>query len=147
MSLHLHEPLPSLAGATEWINGEPNLDDVQGKPLLVYFWAMSCHICQQNLPKLEVWRETYVPKGLSMVAIHCPRMKTDTDVEKVKAEVEAHGIVEPCGIDNLHKVKKAFDNDLWPAYFLFDENGELKRRAAGNAGISMLDPVLEKMFE
>jgi thiol-disulfide isomerase/thioredoxin len=146
MSLHLHESLPSLEGVTEWINGQPDLDEAQGKPLLVYFWAMSCHICQRNLPKLQIWRETYVPKGLRMVAIHCPRMKTDTDVEKVRAEIVVHDIVEPCGIDNLHKVKKAFDNDLWPAYFLFDENGELKRRAAGNAGISMLEPVLEKMF-
>ena len=55
--------------------------------------------------------------------------------------------MEPCGVDNLHKVKKAFDNDLWPAYFIFDEEGNLKRRAAGNAGISMLEPILEKMFE
>ncbi len=147
MSLHLHEPLPPMAGATAWINGEPNLEEVQGKPLLVYFWAMSCHICQQNLPKLEAWRDKYVPKGLGMVAIHCPRMKTDTDVEKVKAEVDTHDIKEPCGIDNMHKIKKAFDNDLWPAYFLFDEKGELKRRAAGNAGLSMLEPVLEKMFD
>jgi thiol-disulfide isomerase/thioredoxin len=147
MSLHLHESLPSLEGVTEWINGQPDLDEAQGKPLLVYFWAMSCHICQRNLPKLQTWRETYVPKGLRMIAIHCPRMKTDTDVEKVRAEIDAHGIVEPCGLDNLHKVKKVFDNEIWPAYFLFDEKGELKRRAAGNAGLSMLEPVLEKMFD
>jgi len=147
MSLHLHESLTSLEGVTEWINGQPDLDEAQGKPLLVYFWAMSCHICQRNLPKLQTWRETYVPKGLRMIAIHCPRMKTDTDVEKVRAEIDAHGIVEPCGLDNLHKVKKVFDNEIWPAYFLFDEKGELKRRAAGNAGLSMLEPVLEKMFD
>lgn len=147
MPLHLHTSLPSLEGVTEWINGEPDDADLKGNPLLVYFWAMSCHICQRNLPNLQSWRETYVPKGFKMIAIHCPRMKTDTAVDKVRDEVEAHGIVEPCGIDNQHKIKKAFENDLWPAYFLFDDKGELKRRAAGNAGLSMLEPVLMQMFE
>ena len=74
-------------------------------------------------------------------------MKSDTDIEKVKAAVEDYGIVEPCGVDNLHKVKKAFDNDLWPAYFLFDPEGNLKRRAAGKAGLSMLEPVIETMLD
>jgi thiol-disulfide isomerase/thioredoxin len=147
MPLHLHTLLPPLDGVTEWVNERPDFDSDENSPLLVYFWAMSCHICQHNLPKLQSWRETYVPEGLRMIAIHCPRMKTDTNVEKVKTEIVKHGIVEPCGIDNKHKVRKAFDNDLWPAYFLFDEKGELKRRAAGNTGLSLLEPVLEKMFE
>ncbi len=99
------------------------------------------------MPKLQAWREEFGPKGLNMIAIHCPRMKSDTDVEKVKEALKEYGIVEPCGVDNKHLAKKAFDNDLWPAYFIFDSEGLLKRRAAGNAGLSMLEPILEKMFE
>ena len=147
MPMRLRTPLPSLDGVTEWLNSEPDMEDVKGSPLLIYFWAVSCHICHENMPKLKDWRKKFVPKGLKMIAIHCPRMKSDTDVEKVKEALAEYGIVEPCGVDNLHKVKKAFDNDLWPAYFIFDEEGNLKRRAAGNAGIAMLEPILEKMFE
>jgi len=147
MPMRLRTPLPSLEGMTEWVHGEPDLTAADGEPLLVYFWAMSCHICHENMPKLQAWRETYVPKGLKMVAIHSPRMKTDTDIDKVKMAIDDCGIVEPCGIDNMHTVKKAFDNDLWPAYFIFDGEGNLKRRAAGNAGLAMLEPILEKMFD
>ena len=147
MPMRLKTPLPSLEGTTEWLIGDPDMDAVQGQPLLVYFWAVSCHICHDNMPKLQTWRETYVPKGLKMIAIHCPRMKTDTDIDKVKSAIEEYGIVEPCGVDNMHKVKKAFDNELWPSYFIFDAEGQLKRRAAGNAGLSMLEPILEKMFD
>jgi thiol-disulfide isomerase/thioredoxin len=147
MPMRLKTPLPSLDGVTEWIQGEPDLEAAQGKPLLIYFWAMSCHICHENMPKLQAWRDNYVPKGLQMISIHCPRMKEDTNIEKVKSAIEECGIVEPCGIDNMHKVKKAFDNDLWPAYFIFDGKGNLKRRAAGKAGLAMLGPVLDKMFD
>jgi thiol-disulfide isomerase/thioredoxin len=135
--------MPSLEGITEWLNDEPDMDALQGEPVLVYFWAMSCHICHENMPKLKVWREKYLPKGLKMIAIHCPRMKSDTDVENIKSAVEEYGIIEPCGIDNKHKVKKAFDNELWPAYFIFDGEGNLLRRAAGAAGLGMLEPILE----
>jgi thiol-disulfide isomerase/thioredoxin len=145
--MRLKTPMPPLDGVTEWLNEEPDLEALKGKPLLVYFWAVSCHICHENMPKIQAWREKFVPKGLNMIAIHCPRMQSDTDVEKVKAALKEYGIVEPCGVDNKHRVKKAFDNDLWPAYFIFDSEGKLKRRAAGNAGLPMLEPILEKMFE
>jgi thiol-disulfide isomerase/thioredoxin len=147
MPMRLKTPMPELDGVTEWLNAEPDLEALKGKPLLVYFWAVSCHICHENMPKIQAWREKFSPLGLNMIAIHSPRMQSDTDVEKVKEALKEYGIVEPCGIDNKHLVKKAFDNDLWPAYFIFDSEGLLKRRAAGNAGLSMLEPILEKMFE
>jgi thiol-disulfide isomerase/thioredoxin len=139
--------MPSLEGATQWINGTPNIESTPSKPTLIYFWAVSCHVCHQNMPKLESWRNQYGPQGLQMIAIHCPRMKTDVDVEKVKAAVENYGITEPCGIDNRHHIKKAFENEFWPAYFLFDRDKSLKCRAAGNKGLSMLTPTLEEMFD
>jgi thiol-disulfide isomerase/thioredoxin len=146
MPMRLKTPCPPLKGVTEWINEEPDMEALEGKPLLVYFWAVSCHICHDNMPRLQAWREEYLPKGLEMIAIHCPRMKSDTDLAKVQAAIKEYGIEEACGVDNLHKVKKSFDNELWPAYFIFDEEHKLKRRAAGNAGLSMLEPILEKMF-
>ncbi len=146
MPMRLHTPVPSLEGVTQWLNDKPDLEEAEGQPLLVYFWAMSCHICHANMPKLEAWREAYVPRGLKMISIHCPRMKTDADVKKVKFACEEYGIEEPCGIDNMHKAKKAFDNELWPAYFLFDRAGNLKCRAAGKAGLAMLEPKLENML-
>ena len=146
MPMHLHASLPPLEGITEWLNGEPAFDSAPGKPLLVHFWAVSCHICHENMPKLQVWRDKFGPKGLKMIAIHCPRMKTDTDISRVRAACEAYGIVEPCGIDNMHKAKKAFENEIWPAYFLFDKEKLLKRRAAGKTGLSMLEPVIEQLL-
>ncbi len=147
MPLRLHTKLPSLEGITQWLNGGPNFEESQGKPVLVYFWAVSCHVCHNNMPTLQTIRQEYIPKGLKMIAIHCPRMKTDTDLEKVEAAVEKYGITEPCGIDIMHKAKKSFENEFWPAYYLFDRYGFLKRRSAGNAGLSMVKPLIEKMFE
>lgn len=147
MSLKLRTPLPSLEGITEWINGEPDLENARNHPVMVYFWAMSCQVCHENMPELQNWRKKYVPKGLRMISIHCPRMKTDTDIEKVKSDIVRSKIVEPCGIDNRHKVKKAFENEVWPAYYLFDTNWQLKRRVAGRVGLALLEEPLKKLLE
>jgi len=136
-----------LEGITEWINGEPALDQTQNNPILIYFWAMSCHHCHLSMPKVRSFHNQFTPKGLKMIAIHCPRMKTDTDIQKVKTAVIEYGMIEPCGIDNLHKVKQAFDNQIWPAYFLFDKDATLKMRAAGQSGLSMLEPVIKKLLD
>lgn len=147
MPLSLHTPLPSLDGATKWINGKPDQEAIKGQPLLVHFWAISCHICHTNMPRLKDWRIKFAPLGLKMISIHCPRMKTDTDLEKIRTACESYGILEPCGIDNLHKIKKVFENQVWPAYFLFDKQGKLIRRAAGRTGLAMLEPILDKLCE
>ncbi len=146
MSMPLKSPLPSFEGITAWLNGEPDLESIMEEPILIYFWAISCPVCHANMPKLTTWRETYVPKGLNMIGIHCPRMKTDVDIEQVKAAIAKFGIVESCGIDNMHWVRQAFDNEYWPTYYLFDREGHLKRRAAGKNGPVMLEPTLNEMF-
>ena len=147
MPMRLNEPLPSLEGITGWINGEPDLDELKDGPTLVYFWAVSCNICHQNLPKLQEFREKYVPQGLNMISIHCPRAKSDIDVEKVKDSVKYYAITEACGIDNRHKARKAFENDLWPSYYLFNREGLLKRRAAGTTGLSLIGPMIAQMLK
>ena len=146
MPMPLHTHIPSLDGITQWINNEPEMSELEGSPLLIYFWANSCHVCHANMPKLQAWRDKFVPKGLKMIAIHCPRMQSDTDVEKVSAAVTDYGIIEPCGIDNQHKAKQAFENEIWPAFFLFDKEGNLARRAAGLSGLPMLETTLEGML-
>ena len=74
-------------------------------------------------------------------------MKSDDNLDRIKTAVETFEIKEPCGIDRMHKVKRAFKNEVWPAYFLFNREGKLKRRAGGKAGLIMIEAIFEKMFD
>lgn len=150
MPMKLGEQIPSFEGATEWLNElQETADDyVSGSPTLVYFWATSCGICKENMPKLQELKAKFKDKGLRTVAIHMPRYEADTDLEKVKATVAEHSIDDVCAIDNKHKLKDAFLNEQgWvPVYYLFDAEGKLKSRAAGEFGIGVVTGALEKMF-
>jgi thiol-disulfide isomerase/thioredoxin len=147
MPLRLGSPMPELSGATEWLNGEPAQDDLRGSPVLVHFWAVSCHICHDNMPTIRKWRDEYGPRGLKLIGIHMPRQEEDMDVAKVRDDVQAMDVTEPCAIDNTHAMADAFQNKFMPAYFLFDREGNLKSRTAGDAGLAMLESALARQFE
>jgi len=147
MPLRLDTPLPDLTGATEWVNGEPDFAAFAGNPVLVHFWAVSCHICHENMPTIGKWRDMYSPTGLQVIAIHTPRQPSDSDVERVRQDIDTLEITEPCGIDNTHAVTDAFQNTYVPAYFLFDREGKLRGRSGGNAGLGLLEQSLKRQFE
>ena len=150
MPMRIGDQRPSFEGATEWLNElQETADDyVNGSPTLVCFWATSCGICKENMPKLQDLKAKYKDQGLKTVAIHMPRYEADTDLEKVKSTIAEHCIDDVCAIDNLHKLRDAFLNEQgWvPVYYLFDADGKLKTRAAGEFGIGVLQTALEKMF-
>ncbi len=150
MPMKIGDIIPKFAGATEWLNElQETADDyVSGQPTLVHFWATSCGICKTNMPKLQELQAKYQDRGLRTVAIHFPRYEADTNIEKVKADIAAHNITDVCAVDNEHKLKVAFLNEQgWvPVYYLFDADGKLKTRAAGEFGIGVLTGALEKMF-
>lgn len=150
MPMRIGDACPSFDGATEWLNElQDKADDyVNGRPTLVYFWATSCGICKDNMPKLQELKAKYKDHGLRSVAIHMPRYEADTDIEGVKKAIAEHCIDDICAIDNEHKLKDAFLNEQgWvPVYYLFDAEGKLKSRAAGEFGIGVLQTALDKMF-
>jgi len=146
MPLKSGTPLPTLDGVTEWINGEGVAADLIGKPSIVYFWAMSCHICEENMPILEKWRKKYEGK-VNFLAFHRPRQESDMNVDAVKKSVIEHKIVEPVGIDNTHEVGDRFETgQYWPYYFLFDAEGKMKSRAAGDVGLAQIEKALERLL-
>jgi thiol-disulfide isomerase/thioredoxin len=146
MAMRTGTPLPELSGATEWINGEINRQDLIGSPTLIHIWAVSCPICHENMPKVVEWREEYRDRGLKVVAIHMPRQQEDTDLEAVRGDAAALGISEPCAIDSEHTIGERFENTLWPAYFVFDAEGNLRGRAAGYAGLKMIETPLKRVL-
>lgn len=138
--------MPELSGATEWINGEVHREDLIGRPTLIHIFARSCPICHDNMPTLANWRDQYADKGLNVVAIHMPREEADTRMDAVREDIAALGIKEPCAVDNLHTIGERFENNLWPAYFVFDTEGLLRGRAAGYAGLKMIEQSLKSVL-
>jgi thiol-disulfide isomerase/thioredoxin len=142
--------MPSLEGATEWFNATGAAAEAQAKghPTLVHFWSVSCGTCKENLPRVSEWRDQKAGEGLRVIAVHMPRYEADTDAEAVREAVATYNITEPCAVDNGHKLRDAFLNEQGyvPAYYLFDAGGRLRGFAAGEFGLKVIGPALERVL-
>ncbi len=150
MQMRIGDAMPALDGATTWFNGsqEETQEQIKGKPTLVHFWAVSCGICKDKMQQLHELTRKFEPLGPNTISVHMPRYEADTDLDSVDQAIRDHHIVEPTAVDSLHKLKDAFLNEQgWvPVYYLFDAEGKLKTRAAGEFGIGVLQTALDKMF-
>ncbi|HEY0319704.1 MAG TPA: TlpA disulfide reductase family protein [Pyrinomonadaceae bacterium] len=150
MPMRIGTELPPLNDATEWFNATQAHaeSESKGHPTLVHFWAVSCGICKDNMPRVAEWREARREEGLRVIAVHMPRYEADTNIEDVREAISKYNITEPCAIDNMHKLRDAFKNDQGyvPAYYLFDGDGKLKSFAAGERGLDLLASALERVM-
>jgi thiol-disulfide isomerase/thioredoxin len=141
-------PMPSFEGATKWLNSEFNLDEFNNHPIVVQFWAISCPICKWNMPAVHELIHEYSSYELRLISVHMPRITSDTDIAQVVTAAIDLGVSEPCAIDSSHSIGDRFQaGGAWPSYFLFDNNHQLRRHAAGINGLKLLEPSLKRIID
>jgi thiol-disulfide isomerase/thioredoxin len=148
MPLRMRSPLPSLEGATAWINGEPDAVDLQAHPVFVQFWSISCYICHDVAARVNAWRDKYSKDGVKFISIHQPRSEAELDVNAVRNDaLEAMKLTQPCAIDNDHTIVERFTNQFVPAYYVFDRNHELRHFQAGDKGYERIEAAIERVLQ
>jgi thioredoxin-like negative regulator of GroEL len=148
MGLRMRSPLPSLDGAAAWVNGELDPSTLQGKPVLVHFWSLSCYMCHDVADQVAAWRERYSPRGLSIVSVHQPRSPEELDIAKVSADARGPmHITQPCAIDNEHAIVDRFENQFVPAYYLFNRDHQLRHFQAGDKGYDRIEAAVERVLD
>jgi thiol-disulfide isomerase/thioredoxin len=144
--MRLRTPMPELEGATTWLNGEVNKDELVGeKPTLIHFWSVSCNMCKEAMPKVNEFRDEFRDR-LNVVAVHMPRSEKDLDLGQVEEVAEQFDIKQPIFVDNQHKLTDAFENKYVPAYYVFDKDGVLRHFQAGDGGMKMLTKRVNRVL-
>jgi cytochrome c biogenesis protein CcdA/thiol-disulfide isomerase/thioredoxin len=72
-ALAVEGELPSLAGATRWLNSAPlTAQSLRGTVVLVDFWTYSCINCIRALPYVRGWADKDKDHGLVVIGVHAP---------------------------------------------------------------------------
>ncbi|MEA3321810.1 MAG: TlpA disulfide reductase family protein [Bacillota bacterium] len=143
--MKLREQMPELTGATEWINEEVTMDELEGKATLIHFWSVSCHLCKEAMPEINELRDEY-DDDLNVIAVHMPRSEDDLDSGVIRSMAMGHDITQPIFVDSEHKLTEAFENKYVPAYYVFDEEGKLRHFQAGGSGMKMLKKRINRVL-
>jgi thiol-disulfide isomerase/thioredoxin len=139
--------IPSLAGATGWLNS-PALTptDLRGKVVLVDFWTFTCINWLRTLPYLRAWDAKYRHQGLVIIGVHTPEFSIERDVEAIRRSARQMGVGYPVAIDTEYSIWRAFDNEYWPALYLFDAQGRLQHRQFGEGGYERSEQIIQQLL-
>ena len=126
-SLPVEGMMPSLAGATDWINSPPLVSDsLRGKVVVVDFWTYSCINCLRSLPYVRAWANKYRDHGLVVIGVHSPEFAFEKHLGNVRRAVSDLHITYPVAVDNKLEVWRAFKNGYWPAHYFIDAQGRIR---------------------
>lgn len=145
MPMRLGTPMPSLEGV-EWLQPAGGAKVEQAPVTLVHFWAVSCHICHETMPEVSAMRDRYTEQGLQTFAFHLPRMEEDIDLEKIKRDIEQFNMTQPVALDHDRIIAERFQNEYVPAFFIFNADGELAFRAAGDKGFAKVEGKIREVL-
>src|SRR5438132_14389545 len=103
MSERLH--MPSLDGATEWLNSEPlGAAELRGHVVLVNFWTLTCINWLRQEPSVRSWSHAYRDDGLVVIGVHTPEFSFEQDIDCVRHAIEEREIDYPVAIDKHYDV-------------------------------------------
>ncbi len=137
-------------GISVWLNtpGGKALTqaDLSGKVVLVDFWTYSCINCLRTLPHLRGWDQQYRSKGLVIVGVHTPEFAFEHEVSNVRKATKRLGVRYPVAIDNDYKTWEAFNNQYWPADYIFDRSGRLRHQHFGEGEYDETERLIRKLL-
>jgi SAM-dependent methyltransferase len=147
MSVFERLQMPSLGGATEWLNSEPlSPADLHGHVVLVNFWTLTCINWLRQEPYVRAWSRAYRDDGLVVIGVHTPEFSFEHDIDGIRQAITAREIRYPVVVDNDYAIWSAFDNHYWPALYFVDTEGIIRDHHFGEGQYERSERVIQRLL-
>jgi thiol-disulfide isomerase/thioredoxin len=139
--------MPTLAGATGWLNSEPlGRAELRGRAVLVDFWTLTCINWLRTEPYIRAWSQAYRDDGLIVIGVHTPEFSFEHDLERVRQATKDMAIAYPVAADNDYAIWSAFDNHYWPALYFVDRDGIIRDQHFGEGRYEQSERVIQRLL-
>jgi thiol-disulfide isomerase/thioredoxin len=139
--------LPSLVGATAWLNSQAlTPDGLRGKVVLVDFWTYTCINWQRTQPYVRAWAERYKDQGLVVIGVHTPEFQFEKNMDNIRPALKRFGIAYPVAVDSDYAIWDAFGNRYWPAVYLVDASGNIRYHQFGEGEYERTEAVIRQLL-
>jgi cytochrome c biogenesis protein CcdA/thiol-disulfide isomerase/thioredoxin len=143
-------PAPNFTDNQDWFNtpGDQPLTmaGLRGKVVLVDFWTYTCINCIRTLPYIEGLYKTYHKDGLVVVGVETPEFTFEQEPSNVAQAIKDDGLTYPVVQDNRYGTWNAYDNNSWPADYLIDANGDVRRATVGEGGYGTEEAAIRQLL-
>ncbi len=146
--LPIEGELPSLSGATAWLNSPPlSAAGLRGKVVLIDFWTYTCINWLRTLPYVRAWAEKYREHGVVVIGVHTPEFSFEHDLDNVRRAARDMRIDYPIAVDNDYAIWDAFDNHYWPALYLVDAQGRIRSHQFGEGAYEQSEMMMQHLLD
>jgi hypothetical protein len=118
----------------------------RGKPMLVEFWDFCRPNSMRTLPYVKEWHERYADAGLRVIGVHCPGFDASREENAVRAAVQRLGIRHPVLIDSELALWRDYENEGWPARYLFDGHARLFEYHYGEGAYAETERAIQELL-
>jgi thiol-disulfide isomerase/thioredoxin len=147
VQLPIEGSLPSLAGATGWLNSSPlTAAGLRGSVVLVQFWTYTCINWLRTLPYVRAWADNYKDHGLVVIGVHTPEFEFEHDLDNVRRAATDMRVDYPIAIDSDYAIWTAFDNHYWPALYFVDAQGQIRHHQFGEGQYEQSEMILQQLL-
>ena len=102
-------PMPSLGGATGWLNSAPlGPADLRGHVVVVNFWTLTCINWLRQEPYIRAWSQAYRNNRLAVIGVHTPEFSFEHQIGRVGQATKGRGSTT-VAVDNDYAIWSAFD--------------------------------------
>ena len=147
--LNADKPAPDFAGIAKWLNTDSALTikSLHGKVVLVDFWTYTCINCIRTLPHVTSSYEKYKDKGFVVVGVHTPEFQFEHNSENVSDAAKMYGINYPIAQDNDYSTWNNYKNEYWPAEYLIDAQGRIRRTHFGEGEYDQMEMAIRELLQ
>ena len=139
--------MPSLGGATGWLNSEPlGPAELRGHVVLVNFWTLTCINWLRQEPYVRAWSQAYRDDGLVVIGVHTPEFSFEHEIDGVRQATKERAIDYPVAVDNDYEIWRAFDNHYWPALYFVDADGIIRDQHFGEGRYEQSERVIQRLL-
>jgi hypothetical protein len=147
MSVFARVLMPSLGGATGWLNSEPlGPAELRGRVVLVNFWTLTCINWLRQEPYVRAWWQAYRDDGLIVIGVHTPEFAFEHEIDRVREATKERAIDYPVALDNDYEVWNAFANHFWPALYFVDRDGVIRDHHFGEGRYEQSERVIQRLL-
>jgi thiol-disulfide isomerase/thioredoxin len=139
--------LPSLSGATGWLNSPPlTAAGLRGSVVLVDFWTYTCINWLRQLPYVRAWAERYKDHGLVVIGVHTPEFDVEHDLDNLRRAATDLRVDYPIVVDNDYAIWDAFGNRYWPALYFADAQGQIRHHRFGEGDYERSEATIQRLL-
>lgn len=122
---------------------EMALSDLEGKKVIINFWATWCPPCKAEMPHMQDFYHNQKENNVEILAVNLT--ETEKDERNIKNFVQDYGLTFPVLLDRSGEIGKTYQAITIPTSYFIDSKGIIRKKIIGPMDKEMMTELINNM--